>query len=62
MDDKHAIGLPSSPRWELDVVAYRARDNQLKVVECKSYLDSPGVKLRGFDASNEKDASQFKLL
>jgi len=60
-DDKRAIGLPSSPRWELDVVAYRARDNHLKVVECKSYLDSPGVKLRGFDASNEKDASRFKL-
>jgi hypothetical protein len=60
-EDKRAIDLPSSPRWELDVVAYRANDNHLKMVECKSYLDSPGVKLRGFDSSNEKEAGRFKL-
>jgi hypothetical protein len=45
----------------LDVVAYRARDNHLKVVECKRYLDSPGVKLRGFDASNNKEAQQTEI-
>ena len=61
-EDKRAIQLPSSPRWELDVVAYRARDNHLKVVECKSYLDSPGVRLRAFDPLNDKDASRFKLV
>jgi hypothetical protein len=60
-EDKRAIKLPSSPRWELDVVAYRARDNLLKVVECKSYLDSPGVRFQGFDRSNETYASRFKL-
>ena len=43
------------------MVAYRARDNHLLAVECKSYLDSPGVKLRGFDASNKKEANRFKL-
>jgi hypothetical protein len=59
-EDKRAIDLPSSPRWELDVVAYRARDNHLLAVECKSYLDSRGVKLSGFDASH-KEASRFKL-
>ncbi len=48
-EDKRKIELPSSPRWELDVVAYRAKDNDIKVVECKSYLDLPGVRLRGFD-------------
>jgi hypothetical protein len=60
-EDKLAIDLPTSPRWELDVVAYKACGNHLLVVECKSYLDSPGVSLRGFDASNEKAASRFKL-
>src|SRR4051812_12535218 len=60
-EEKRAIDTPSSPRWELDVVAYRARDNHLKVVECKSYLDSPGVKFRGFDANNEREANRFKL-
>lgn len=60
-EEKRAIDLPTSPRWELDIVAYRARDNHLKVVECKSYLDSPGVKLGGFDANNKKESSRYKL-
>ena len=33
--EKKAIGRPSSPRWELDIVAYSGRDNLLRVVECK---------------------------
>lgn len=37
-DEKVAIGRHSSPRWEIDIVAYRPRDNELRVVECKSYL------------------------
>lgn len=41
-EEKKAIGRPSSPRWELDIVAYSGRDNLLRVVECKSYLDSRG--------------------
>ncbi|SRR6266404_128553 len=60
-EDKQAIALPTSPRWELDVVAYKASENRLLAVECKSYLDSPGVRLRGFDVANEKDAGRFKL-
>jgi hypothetical protein len=32
------IGRHSSPRWEVDIVAYRGRDNLLQVVECKSYI------------------------
>lgn len=30
------IRRPSSPRWELDVVGYRASDNEFRIVECKS--------------------------
>lgn len=60
-EDKEAIGRKSSPRWEIDVVAYRARDNQLKAIECKSYLDSRGVKLHAFDGSNDEAAKLFKL-
>ena|SRR5947209_54049 len=59
-EEKRAIEIPSSPRWELDVVGYRAKDNRLQVVECKSYLDSPGVKLKGFDA-NDKNSVRYKL-
>ncbi|OSI79522.1 hypothetical protein [Bradyrhizobium canariense] len=60
-EEKRQIQLPSAPRWELDVVAYKAQQNSLLVVECKSYLDSPGVKMHGFDGSNEKAAGRFKL-
>lgn len=42
-DEKVSIGRHSSPRWELDVVGYRGFDNQLLVMECKSFLDSVGV-------------------
>ena len=59
--DKISIGRPSSPRWELDIVAYRGRDNLLRVVECKSYLDSRGVALRAFDGNDERFAKRFKL-
>lgn len=58
-EEKRQIGRPSSPRWELDVVGYRARDNVLRVVECKSYLDSRGVQIRDFDAPAEN--SRYKL-
>jgi hypothetical protein len=60
-EEKRQIGRPSAPRWELDIVAYSGRDNVLKVVECKSYLDSKGVALRGFDGSDAKSADRFKL-
>ncbi len=59
--EKKAIGRPSSPRWELDIVAYSGRDNLLRVVECKSYLDSRGVALRAFDGSDKRFAKRFKL-
>ena len=59
--EKKIIGRPSSPRWELDLVAYKAKSNELLVVECKSYLDSPGVRLRGVDGSNQNDARRYKL-
>jgi hypothetical protein len=59
--EKVQIGRPSSPRWELDIVAYSGRDNLLRVVECKSYLDSRGVALRAFNGGDAKFAERFKL-
>ena len=59
--EKRAIGRHSSPRWELDIVAYRGRDNELRVVECKSFLDSPGVECGAFDGTNRAAESRYKL-
>jgi len=58
--EKHEINRPSSPRWELDVVAYRPTDNLLWVVECKSFFDSRGVAFKGLDPETG-GSSRYKL-
>lgn len=59
-DEKCQIKRPSSPRWEIDIVGYRPGDNLLRVVECKSYLDSRGVSIAAFDPK-KRFATRFKL-
>jgi len=44
--DKADIGRPTSPRWEIDIVAYDAPGNVVHVIECKSYFDNPGIGTR----------------
>lgn len=58
-EEKRNIGRPSSPRWELDVVAYKGGSKEILVIECKSYLDSPGVKADGL--KNGKYKERYKL-
>ena len=60
-EEKRNIGRPSAPRWELDLVAYKAKTNELLIVECKSFLDSPGVRVRGLDGTDTKEGSRYKL-
>lgn len=60
-DDKKDIGKTTSPRWELDIVAYSGRDNLLYVVECKSYLNSRGVTFAGLSDTDSATASRYKL-
>ena len=59
--EKVHIGRPSCPRWELDVVAYRPKDNVVLAVECKSFLNSPGVSYESFSGHNKKGAKTYKL-
>src|SRR5712692_6669224 len=60
-DEKRRIGRPSSPRWEIDLVAYKGGTNELYAIECKSYLDSRGVSISAFDGTDESFAARFKL-
>lgn len=60
-EEKREIGRHSSPRWELDIVAYKARENILRVVECKSFLDSIGVRAWGFEGGREIHQKRYKL-
>lgn len=59
--DKAEIGLPSMPRPEIDIVAYRPATNTVAWVECKSYLDSTGVHISAFDGTNGKFAKRFRV-
>ncbi len=58
-EEKRKIGKPSSPRWELDVVAYKPASNELLVIECKSFLNSPGVVYEAF--SGKRGKKRYKL-
>lgn len=60
-EEKREIGRPSAPRWELDLIAYKGATNELRMVECKSYLDSRGVSAAAFDGRNAQFAARFKL-
>ncbi len=61
-DEKVRIGRPSSPRWEIDLLAYNSRSNELLVVECKSYMDSNGVNIQAFTSTKpEAGKSRYKL-
>ena len=60
-EEKRLIGRHSAPRWELDIVGCSARENLLRVVECKSYIDSTGVRASAFDGSNPDHATRYKL-
>jgi hypothetical protein len=60
-EEKRLIGRHSSPRWELDIVGYSGRENFLRVVECKSFLDSVGVRACAFDGSDPEEAKRYKL-
>jgi hypothetical protein len=59
--DRIQIGLPSCPRWEIDIVAYKPANGLLHVVECKSYFDSAGVRACAFDGSKPDVAERYKL-
>jgi len=59
--EKRKIDRPSSPRWELDIVAYKANTNDLLVVECKSLLDSPGIKADSVIGKDPKFGDRYKL-
>ena len=61
-EDKRAIKTPSSPRWELDLVGYKADTNTIRFIECKSYLDSAGVRYAAFeDPPDNIHAKRLKL-
>ncbi len=48
------------PGYELDIVAYKGRSNEFLLVECKSFLDSAGVRYAAFKGQH-KSARRYKI-
>jgi len=59
-EDKRALGNPSMPRPELDLVAYKAGTGELLSLECKSYFDSGGVHTRDL-LPGGRNAQRYKM-
>jgi hypothetical protein len=58
--EKRDLGNPSMPRPEIDVVAFKPKTNELRLIECKSYLDSGGVSVKHLTLGS-KDANRLKF-
>jgi len=60
-EEKRAIGNPSMPRLEVDVLAFKPGRNELLIMECKSYLDSAGVRIESFVGEDSVHKNTMKL-
>lgn len=59
--EKRRIGRASSPRWEIDLIAYKPSKNEILAVECKSFLDSKGVCADHLIKNNAAASKRYKL-
>lgn len=60
-EQKRALGKPSLPRPQLDVIAFKPTLNELLIVECKSYLDSYGVNVDHFHGREDAEKDVYKM-
>jgi hypothetical protein len=60
-EEKRLVGKPSMPRPEIDILAFSSKRNLLRVVECKSYLDSKGVSIGAFEDPQSPAGKRYKL-
>ncbi|MEW6425917.1 MAG: hypothetical protein AB1523_14480 [Bacillota bacterium] len=60
-EDKQRINLPTMPRPEIDLVALNVKENELLLIEAKSFLDSPGVRFNDVSGGNPKGVRRYRL-
>jgi hypothetical protein len=59
--EKRDIGKHSIPRPEVDILAFKPKENRVIAFEAKSYLDSLGVKLAELQQNHELPEGRYKL-
>lgn len=60
-EEKRDIGKHSIPRPEIDILAFNPKDNEIMVVEAKSYLDSNGVRADELIEKYQIPQGRYKL-
>ncbi|TAH40076.1 MAG: hypothetical protein EYC69_11740 [Bacteroidetes bacterium] len=61
-EEKRLINKPSTPRPEIDIVAYDVNWDTVYLLEVKSYLDSPGVPYDEVAIEQKEQSGRYKLL
>jgi len=61
LEEKKQIGKQSSPKPEIDMLAFNLRANEVLALDVKAYLDSPGAKLSLLQEVHEVPTGRFKL-
>jgi hypothetical protein len=59
--EKKQIGKPSIPRPEIDLLAFKPKSQEVLVLEAKSHLDSPGVRLDDIQEEFRIPEGRYKL-
>jgi len=62
LEEKRSINKPSTPRPEIDIVAYDVNRDTVYLLEVKSYLDSPGVPYDEVAIEQIEQSGRYKLL
>lgn len=61
-EEKAKVGKPTIPRPELDIVGYKAKQNEILVLEVKSFLDSPGIKFKELCETFKVPSGRYKKI
>jgi hypothetical protein len=61
LEEKRQLGKPKIPRPEIDLLALNFEQNEVLVVEAKSFLDSPGVRVEELAEEQDIPDGRYRL-
>ena len=61
LEKKRQLGKPKIPRPEIDLLALNFEQNEVLVVEAKSFLDSPGVRVEDLEQQHDTAEGRYKI-
>lgn len=60
-EEKRRVGKHTIPRPEIDLLAYKPKNNEVLAIEVKSFLDSSGVHLTCLEENHDIPEGKYKL-